>query len=124
VLLAVALRAASPATLDGLEAWLTGDPDRFVARARLVMAGLAAGVALPPVLLAAVIWRQGIWVTREGRFPPAGTRLVRDVPVLEGADARRRGQIILVLAALLMAAAGVLLWLLWRLTAALSSSLG
>jgi len=53
------------------------------------------GFAIYMLVIAIKVYRQGI-------FPPEGTKVLRDTPILFDQDARRRANILVVLAALLM----------------------
>jgi hypothetical protein len=56
---------------------------------------------------------------RARRFPPPGVAVVRDTRVLEGHEGRRRGRLLQVLAGMLIAAALLVPFALWRVTQSL-----
>jgi len=96
------LLAALATARPTLERWLTEHAELLAARPGLVAAA-ALVLVLPLCAFALYLWRLGGRVTASGRFPPPDTPVLRDTRVLEGAPARRRGQIIQALAALLLA---------------------
>lgn len=78
--------------LPVLEGWLAENPAEATHRIRL-LAALTGGIfAIPTLIFAAQFWKYGNQILRAGRFPPAGTRVVRDTPVVIGAQARIRGR--------------------------------
>jgi hypothetical protein len=78
---------------------------------------LAAGIVLllPLVGFAMYLWRLGTRIVREERFPPEGTKVIRDVVVIHGDAARWRGRLAQVLGIALGAAGVIMIVLLWRL---------
>lgn len=65
---------------------------------------------LPVAVLAAWLWRFGGRVGRAGRYPPPGTKVIRDTPVFHGQSARLVGVAMRVLAAFLgLLSAGTLI---------------
>jgi hypothetical protein len=96
---------------EPLLAWALADS--FRARAGVLVLVALASAPLPVVAVYAV--RIGSRVIRENRHPPAGTRVIRDTPVVFGAAARRRGRAYQVLATILFLSFGGALWILWRL---------
>lgn len=62
-----------------------------------LLTALAWSVAFGSVALVALgiyVWRLGARICVAGRFPPPGTRVIRDTVVLFGAAAIRRGKLI------------------------------
>lgn len=75
-----------------------GTPEQTLNLLKWVMIALAIvplGFAIYMLVIAIKVYRQGI-------FPPEGTKVLRDTPILFDQDARRRANILVVLAALLM----------------------
>jgi hypothetical protein len=68
-------------------------------------------LALGAVVLGGVLGRLSWRTLSAGRYPPPGTRVINDTPVLHGDRARRYGRGGLVLAALLIVAG---LWVPYR----------
>ena len=67
---------------------------------------------------AAMLWRIAGTTVEEQRFPPAGLRTVRDVPVRRGPASRRIAQACRIAAALVVLLAfGVLAWTAWAMQA-------
>ena len=64
--------------------WITEDPEQMDDRLVLCGWGLALGVVVPMLLLAAYLWRLGSRIVHSGVFPPPGIRVVRDTRVLFG----------------------------------------
>jgi len=100
-----------PALVD----WITRDPEQIDSRLRLAFAVLAVAVVVPPLGVAAYLWRLGDRIVRAERFPPPGLAVTTDTVVLRGRFARRRGRLIQILAAIFVLAAPVLAITLWRL---------
>ena len=97
--------------LPALLRWITEDPEQMDDRLIISSWGLALGVVVPMLLLAAYLWR-------------LGSRIVhRDTRVLFGRRAVRRGRLLKVLASLAGAAAAGFVIVLWRLTSLLTTSL-
>lgn len=84
-----------------MHTYLAGGADHAEAvhRVRVVMIG--AGVFV--LALAAYVIRLGIRVLRQGRWPLAGTFVLRDTPVKRGPSVRARGILFVVLGVLLAA---------------------
>lgn len=87
------------------------DPEAMAARGgqriRLLVTLVAAALAVPPVLIAGMMWRIGRQAVRTAQFPPPGI----PAPVrMQGADARRRGRLLQGSALLLVAFAGLLVF--------------
>ena len=75
-----------------------GTPEQTLNLLKWVMIALAIvplGFAIYMLVIAIKVYRQAI-------FPPEGTKVLRDTPILFDQDARRRANILVVLSALLM----------------------
>lgn len=99
-----------------LEKWINSDPSQFLARARLVLLGAALLLVAPLVAIAIWLWRLGARALAGDRFPPPGVAVIRDTPVLTGDAARRRARLAQSFAIFLLAAAGAMAILFWRLS--------
>jgi hypothetical protein len=98
-----------------LRDWLASNPGERTNRIKLLLILVAAGLSAPLVALAAYLWSLGSSVVRTRQFPPPGSRVIRDTPVVAGQAAMVRGRSLKALA-LFLGAASALLWLfLWRL---------
>src|SRR5881409_1538832 len=64
--------------------WIARDPARSRSRAVSVSVALAAAVILPALGASAYLWRVGVRVVRDERFPPRDTMLIVDMLVVEG----------------------------------------
>jgi hypothetical protein len=64
---------------------------------------LAAAAFLPMVPFGYFTWRHGQRILASGRFPPPGTRVIVDTPLLTGREARGRGRALRMLAVALAA---------------------
>jgi len=98
-----------PALVD----WITRDPEQIDSRLRLAFAVLAVAVVVPPLGVAAYLWRLGDRILRAERFPAPGLAVTKDMVVLRGRFARRRGRLAQLLAAILVLAASALVIILW-----------
>lgn len=100
---------------SALEQWLV-EPDApvdLLSRLRLLVVGVAVFVTMPSVGFAVYLWRMGARVIRAERFPPPGTAVIRDTPIVIGNKARRHGRRVQaagVVIALTSVAMPVLLW--------------
>jgi hypothetical protein len=90
--------------------WLLSEPAETASRAKLALYISAFVLCVPLVAFAVYLWLLGARVLRAQRFPPPGSRVIRDTPVVEGHGATTRGQLIQILAVCLGVGA-VLLWL-------------
>ncbi len=71
-----------------------------LALARVLLMTIAGGAIVLGGVLGRLSWR----TLRSGCYPPPGTRVINDTPVLRGARARRYGRSGLILSALVIAA--------------------
>jgi hypothetical protein len=106
VLVAAAIVAvAGWAAFFFLQDWLAGlrglDPLRARRALEEAMIWGSWAATLPVAVLATWLWWVGVRVCRAERFPPPGSKVVRDTPVLHGDAARLRGIALRVLAAFL-----------------------
>lgn len=103
---------------DAVSAWLVRSLSSAQTRGP-TLAGIAAMLATPLLLLAAWLAWWGGRVIAARRFPLPGSRVMRDTPILEGRDAVARGQLMRVIAAMLLGGALLVAVMLWRLGALL-----
>jgi hypothetical protein len=115
VLIGVAILAPADSWREALIAWIMHDPARSRSRAVTVSIAMAAAVILPVVGAAVYLWRFGVRVVRDRRFPPFGTWLIVDMVILEGVEAHRRGRVLQALAIGLAATSMLFAILFWRL---------
>ena len=111
---AAAVALAGWAAFFVLQDWLRGlgSTDALATRRALADAMIWGSWAacLPVAVLATWLWLQGLRISRAGRFPAPGTKVIRDTPVLHGDAARLRGLLMRVLAVFLgLLAAGTLI---------------
>jgi hypothetical protein len=104
---------------EPLREWLLSDPHRFSSRMRFALMIVTAAISAPPLAMAGWLWAIARRVLRAGRFPPPGQRVIRDTPVLTGADAVIRGRILQVLAVCLAAVCAVMWLMYWQLVSLL-----
>ena len=95
--------------------WASADPAATRTRAQLIIVVLAILVAAPVIGAAVYMLRLGRRITREQRFPPEGLAVVRDVPVVRGAAAVRKGHVLIGAAAILLVLAALMVLSLMRL---------
>jgi hypothetical protein len=115
VLIGVVFLALGDSWRAALIAWILSDPARSRWRAVTVSIAMAAAVILPVVAAAVYLWRFGVRVVRDRRFPPFGTRLIVDMVILEGVEAHRRGRLLQALAIGLAVTSMLFAILFWRL---------
>ena len=108
--------AALPQIRESVHAWVLADPAETAFRAKLLVCSAAFMVTTPLACLAVYIWLLGARVMHAQHFPPPGLRVLHDTPVLSGAAAVMRGQLMQVLAVCLGLCAVVLCLFLWWLT--------
>ncbi len=99
-------------------AWLADTPPKSAERFALVLGAIALLTSLPLLGMALYFWMLGSRVVRARRYPPPGTPVVRDTPVLLERGAILRGRLLQACATVFVAAAsGMLgaLWWLWSL---------
>lgn len=92
-----------PVLLDRLPSFLQGladSPEILASRLSLICVVLYL-LVLPMLVLCLWLWRFASTVVSGQRFPPVGTQVIRDIPVLEGEAAVTRGRIIQCLTAIL-----------------------
>ena len=85
-------------------------------RTSLILLLLGAFAVVPLLALSAYLWRLGARALAEGRFPPAGTAMIRPAAVLTGSAGRRRARLFQGLAVVLGTGALIMGGLLWRLS--------
>lgn len=91
---------AAGAIIIALPGWLEGWTDTLLTRpaaervrvARLLAVAAAGSIGGPVMLLGVYFWRAGGRVLRAGRWPPPGTTVISDTPVLRGDDATGQGR--------------------------------
>lgn len=88
-------------------------PSVAALRAALIILGIA--VILPLVAFALYMYQFGSKAVRERRYPPTGVRMIRNVDILQGDAAVRRGRIFQWLAATLLVAGVGFTISFWRL---------
>lgn len=115
VLIGGAIIAPADSWREALIAWILHDPARSRSRAVTVSIAMAAAVILPVAGAAVYLWRFGVRVVRDRRFPPFGTWLIVDTVILEGVEAHRRGRMLKGLAIALAVTSTLLAILFWRL---------
>lgn len=98
--------------LPAAGAWVADDVD---GRLPIVALGVALLPTLPLVASGIYLWQLGSRVAGARRFPPPGQRVVKDVPVIEGTAAVKRGQTLRLSGLILIVAALAAATLLWRL---------
>ncbi len=77
--------------LDELERQAVNDPEGAMARASTLLQFALAGLSIVCALCGAVILRISVLTFRSGQFPPPGSAVIRDLPVVAGPAARLRG---------------------------------
>lgn len=102
------------AAFFALQDWLArlagADPARMRESLEHALIWGSWAAMLPVTVLAGWLWHYGVRVSRSGRFPAPGTKVVRDTPVLHGELARLRGAALRGLAAFLgLLSAGTLI---------------
>ena len=102
------------AARPGIEAWLKED---LISRSRMLLGGMAVAMCTPLLAMAGYLWRLGRRVVFARRFPPPGTRLLRDTPIVTGLGATRAGRVLQGCAAALGLAGVALALVIWRLAA-------
>jgi len=110
--LGIALLSLAATCRPAFDAWVKQDVD---ARSRTVMIALTLVTAGPAFGMAVYLWHLGRRIVRVERYPPPGLRVVRDMVVVAGPAARRRGRIVQALGAVIGSASVVLAFFLWRL---------
>ena len=113
LVLLAALYAVGREVLPSVERWIVAVPGQEAERARLVLVPAAVLAALPLLFFAAYFMRLAGRVFESGCFPPPGVRVLRDVEVLKGKAAARRGRLLRLFAVLLITAGVVLVAAVW-----------
>ena len=98
VVIGVVLIVSADSWRAALLDWVVRDPARSRSRAVGLSMALAGAVIVPVLAAAAYLWRFGVRVMRESRFPPRGARLIVDMVVAEGEEAQRRGRMLQIMA--------------------------
>jgi hypothetical protein len=98
---------------EPFRAWLVSDPAETARRARLALSVSILVLSVPAIASAIYFWLLGRKVLVAQQFPPPGSRVVRDTPVVRGAAAVTRGHAIQVLAVCLGMGAGILCLFIW-----------
>lgn len=103
--------------LPAVEAWVAED-----AAGRLPTVAVVAALipTAPLAAFGAYLWHLGSRVVGARRFPPPGLRVARDVPVVEGATAVRRGRTLRTMGVVIVVAAAAAAALIWRLLTSLA----
>ena len=99
--------------------WLTSEPAETARRAKLALAVSIFVLSVPVIAFAIYFWLFGARVLRAQQFPPPGSRVIRDTPVVRGQAAVTRGHAIQVVAVCLGLGAGVLCLFFWWFSQAL-----
>lgn len=84
---------------DPLTEWVLGDP---AARGPMALMILGALIVLPLLIFAVYCFRLGTRAAQQGRFPPAGYRLMRAATPVTGTAAVRQGRILRIVAMILI----------------------
>jgi Na+-driven multidrug efflux pump len=100
--------------------WLTSEPAETASRAKLALYVAVLILCAPLIAFAAYLWLFGARVLRAQRFPPPGSRVIRDTPVVEGHGATTRGHVIQILAVCLGIGAALLWVFFWWLARMIS----
>ncbi|HSO08051.1 MAG TPA: hypothetical protein VLW45_12485 [Pelomicrobium sp.] len=80
----VTIACGLPAATD----WLKRQPP---AEALRILQWLALAAFVPMIPFGYFTWRQGQRILAGGQFPPPGTRVIVDTPIVTGREARARG---------------------------------
>jgi uncharacterized membrane protein len=107
--------------LEFFRAWLLEDP---TVRVPLTLTALGVLFVLPLVGFAAYIWRMAKQVIAERTFPPSGYMTVGSTPPITGDDAIRYARLARGLALILIVAALILVFQLWRFAVVLAPRTG
>ncbi len=103
-------------TIWAIERWLaglTGTADEIHALL-LAFVGLSSMLATIGLALGWSLWRQSSEIIREGRFPIAGMKTIRTVPIRRGEPARRIATLMRAVAVLAAGfGAALLMWMIW-----------
>jgi hypothetical protein len=119
-LLGLVLLSVADRSRPQFEAWIRQD---FQTRLRITIAAMTLLTTGPLLAFAGYFWRLGRQVVVAGRFPPGDLRMVRDVTVVTGEAAVRRGRYLQACGAFLGLAGLLLAFVLWRLVALAESTI-
>ena len=97
--------------LDSWRDWLLEDP---ATRVPLTLTALGVLLVLPLVGFSVYMWRMATRVLAERTFPPSGYRVLYQNPPVTGDDAVRYARIGRALSVVLLVAALVVVFQLWR----------
>ena len=93
-----------------LQPWLQANIDSSSPEKTLqLLKWIMIACAVAPLGFAIYLLVIAIKVYRQGMFPPEGTKVLRDTPILYDQDARRRATILVIISALLMFMADLLI---------------
>jgi len=106
---------------DTLADWVRADSSRLAQRLELIFVAFTVLLVAPLVAVAAYLSSLGGRTVRAGEYPPPGSRVIRDTPIVRGGEALARGRTLQGLAALLSAASVVIGLLLWRLASSFAA---
>jgi hypothetical protein len=106
---------------EPLSAWVRADAGRSAQRIDLIFAVFAVLLAAPLVAMAAYFSSLGRSTVQSGEYPPPGSRMIRDTPIVRGGEAFSRGRTLQGVAVFLSAAAVIIGLLLWRLASTLGA---
>lgn len=84
--------------LQGFQGRLPDDPVPPTEQIEWLLAGFSLLSTLPLLIGAVFVWRYGSAIVAADRFPPPGSSVVRDTPIVTGNAARRRGFLLRVFA--------------------------
>lgn len=107
--LLVAMTSAGPL----LQGWVAPGGKPNADRVKIVLVAGEFLLAAPAIGIAIYLWKLASLVTCSLRFPPPGTSVVRDTPVLEGKAALAKARLLKALAGVILVTAvimGVILW--------------
>jgi hypothetical protein len=83
-------------------------------RSRVVFSALTALTVGPTLAVSGYCWRLGQRIVDEERYPPAGLRVIRDMPVLTGGTARGRGRLLQAFGVAAAVAVLMMAFFMWR----------
>lgn len=77
-------------------------PDDAIRLLKFLYAAVMISTTLP---VAVYLFRLGLRIRRSDRWPPPGTRVTRDTPIIEGPTARRQAVVLMACSGVVLAAA-------------------